>query len=115
MGDGKAGRPAAVSVQIVRLVDDESFPNWVAAELLDVSGRLHTFIDKEPIFSTGDAPIESFPCGGVIRCEVVDTDPALTAASRPGTVTIDTGRPDGVASTEEVTRFIVFEGQLFKD
>jgi hypothetical protein len=98
-----------VEVSIVRYVDDDQ-PGWVACELVDASGRRHNFVEKVPVVYLEylDA-LSPYPLPGAIACEVVarweDDDGRQLAR-------IDTLRPFGVESTEEVTEFVVLAGQV---
>ena len=64
---------AKVPIQIVRFISAD-FPGFVAAELRDAFGNIHTFHDKVPIFlSEGYLDADSlYPQPGVLACEVVN-------------------------------------------
>ena len=88
---------AAVACQVVRWVADEPQPGLVEAQLTDSDGRLWSFIDKEPIFWSGEtvSRLSRFPIAGAIRCQVIGHE---VLADGREVVTVDTGRPDGVDS-----------------
>lgn len=93
-----------VACQVIRWVADEPQPGLVEAQLIDADGQLWSFIDKEPIFSSGYlGPNARFPIPGAIRCQVTGRE---TGADGQEVIVIDTGRPDGVDS-DGVTIFRV--------
>ena len=48
---------ASVKVNILKIVDDTSYPIFVEFELIDSNGISHHFIDKVPIISANDDPV----------------------------------------------------------
>ena len=102
----------AIRVQI-HAFTDESQPGWVECKLADALGRVHIFVEKVPIVTAEmlDAR-SSYPGDGAIRCTIVGRH------AGPDTreiVTVDTRLPDGVASQEGKSRFVVFSDQLLHD
>lgn len=96
-------------VQIVRFVDD-AFPGWVACELEDAKGRRHTLIDKIPIFT--DMVLDAtnaYPKMGSVRCEILAQ---WKDASGRELLRVSTVRPDGIASTEDLSEFVVQLSQV---
>jgi len=93
-----------IQVTILREPCD-SFPGWVAAELIDAYGKCHIFDEKIPIIEEmTDSWSAKFPRKGSIRCTIVE--------ERPELVVIDTELPDHVNSLEGLTRFSVLPEQL---
>src|SRR4051794_4144908 len=92
-----------VQVEIVRYTDD-SYPGWVECQLIDVNGRLWSFIEKLPVVTLAwlDAK-SSYPQPGIIACEVVET----RQDDGREIVTINTERPWSVEATSGETRFEV--------
>ena len=61
----------AITVSIVRFVDDEPQPGLVECELTDAFGNRHSFIEKTAIVSAENLSRDSrYPQTGVIACEV---------------------------------------------
>jgi hypothetical protein len=97
-------------IRIVRLIEDGQ-PRVVQTEFMDVTGQMHTFIDKEPIFTEKDSPSNSFPLIGFLRCEVLER----WQDSRGQQIAkITTARPDGLVSTDGLTEFVVSVDSLFE-
>jgi hypothetical protein len=62
----------AISVQIVRYVDD-SQPGWVECQFTDMHGRQWSFIEKVPVVSeTWLGSSSAYPQPGAIACEVIE-------------------------------------------
>ena len=96
-------------VEIVAFVDDH-FPGWVKCELRDVSGKVHSFIDKFPVFSLEMLDRESeYPRPGAIRCEIIDR---LSDSDGRELVRVSTERPDYIESVEGISEFVVLAAQL---
>lgn len=86
-----------VKANILRIIDDSSYPTFIEFELTDIHGKRHLFQDKLPIVSCEDE-VEP-PCEGSIACKVIN---------RSGNfVTIDTSFHDAVESVDEETVFEV--------
>jgi hypothetical protein len=98
-----------LAVRIVRFVSREPQPGIVACEFTDAENRIHTLIDKIPIFSLNNLDeTDSFPQSGSVRCEVSSTwwdEEGRELAN------ITTNR-DGVESTEGLSEFVVLTRQL---
>lgn len=61
-----------LAVQIIRFVDD-SFPGWVECEFTDATGRVHTIVDRYPIFTQQMLDADSqYPQSGAAQCEVLN-------------------------------------------
>jgi hypothetical protein len=100
-----------LAVQIVRFVDDCQ-PGVVACEFSDAAGRLHTLIDKVPIFSLEDCLLDEksdYPRPGVVRVEVMSRSRDVDGRE---VVRITTEIPDHVDSTEQLSEFSVFATQI---
>jgi hypothetical protein len=98
-----------LTLQIVRFVD-EAYPGWVECEFQEADGRRHTLLDKVPVFTEMMLDETSaYPQMGTIRCEVLARWKDATGREL---VRISTVNPDGIASTEELTEFVVFSSQV---
>lgn len=98
-----------LAVKIVRLADDAQ-PGWVACEFVDAAGRRHTLIDKIPIFTDMALDVGSaYPQQGFVRCEVLARwrDELGRELLR-----VSTARPDSVASTEDLSEFVVLPSDV---
>jgi hypothetical protein len=103
-----------LAVQIVRCVDDEHQPGWIECEFMDAESRIHTVVDKLPIFNLRpgldllDRDTE-YPLPGGVACEILEAwrDPQGRELVR---ITID--RPWHVESTEKLSEFVVLARQL---
>ena len=63
---------AQLDVTIVRLVDEYQ-PGIIACEFPDAKGRVHTLVDKVPIFTVEDLDAESeYPRPGAVRCWILE-------------------------------------------
>jgi hypothetical protein len=98
-----------VTLKIVRYVSD-SFPGFVAGELEDAYGRIHTFVDKGPVIA-GDylTAASAYPCEGVLACEILER---WSAEDSRELFRISTERPWDVPSTEDEYQFVVLAKQL---
>lgn len=95
-----------LAVKIVRFVE-ETFPGWVECQFTDAAGRLHTIVDKYPIFtaSTLDASSQ-YRRSGEILCRVIDgRDDDL------GGEVVRIEMP-GIESMEGLSEFVVLRRQL---
>jgi hypothetical protein len=91
----------ALAVQIVRFVDD-SFPGWVECQFADAAGRVHTLMDKYPIFTAQMLDAESqYPQSGAVECEVLNR----SQDARGGELVHI--RTFGIESTEGLSEFVV--------
>ena len=98
-----------LAVQIERFVDAHQ-PGWVEAEFVDAAGKRHRFLDKVPIFTINDLDATSrYPQLGHVRCEALSESRDVHVQI---VVRINTARPDGVESTDGLSQFTVFPGQL---
>jgi hypothetical protein len=96
-------------VQIVRYISHEPQPGIVACEFADAENRIHTLIDKVPIFSVNHLDeTDSYPQSGCVRCEVSST---WRDEEGHELAKITTNR-DGVESTEGLSEFVVLTKQL---
>jgi hypothetical protein len=101
-----------VKVTITRYVSDDQ-PGYIECQLVDVHGRIWSFIDKAPVVSADYLDTESpYPQPGVIACEVIER---VSDAAGRNVVLIDTERPWGVESIEGATRFEVFAESLVEE
>ncbi len=104
---------AKVPIEIVSFISAD-FPGFVAAELRDAFGNVHTFHDKVPIFlweGYVDAD-SSYPQPGVLPCEVVER---WTADDGHELARIDTQKPCDIPSTLDEYRFVVLAEQVSDD
>jgi hypothetical protein len=98
-----------LTLNIVQFLED-SQPGFVACEFIDADGRLHTIIDKVPMFTNGSLDSTSpYPHIGAARCEVLECfqDQAERTLVR---ITLD--RPDGIESTSGISEFLVLKSQV---
>lgn len=97
-------------ISITRWVSDDQ-PGFIAFELTDRHGKIWHFVEKTAIpWFEGDLDAQSsYPRTGAIAGEIV-------ARGRDGsgraTVSIDTERPWGVCSVDDVSTFELFEDQI---
>ena len=94
-----------LAVQIVRFVDD-SFPGWVECQFADAEGRVHTFVDKYPTFTSQTLASSRYPQPGDIECEVL----SRSQDARRGEL-VRIWMP-GIESTEGLSEFVVLPTQL---
>ena len=98
-----------VHVEITRFVADDQ-PGWVECRLVDAHGRVHLFAEKAPIVSSRSLDRHSsYPCTGMIACTLIDR--RIDADGRELLV-VDSERPYGISSREQVQRFVVRPEQL---
>lgn len=61
----------------MRFVDEEPQPGIVESQFRDAEGRLHSIIDKVPLFTTADLWSDSdYPQPGFIECRVLERIPS---------------------------------------
>lgn len=66
-------------VQIVRFVSEDPQPGVVEAQFHDAQGKLHSIIDKIPLFTTAHLWSDSnYPQPGFVQCRVLETIPKPT-------------------------------------
>ncbi len=80
-----------VNVEFVEIVDNSCFPTIIKVSICDSNNELHYFIDKEPIFFD----MEEYK----IRAEILE--------EVDGILKINTLNPDGIESTEGISRFYI--------
>jgi hypothetical protein len=98
-----------LSVAIMRFVDDYQ-PGVVMCQFADAEDRLHTFIDKAPMFSSELLDAASvYPQSGITRCEVLTRWRDQRGREL---VRISTARPDAIESTEGLSEFVVLSTQV---
>ena len=98
-----------VAIKIVRYISDAN-PGFVAGELVDTYGQVHTFEDKVPVIAVGYPNAESdYPCDGVLGCEVVER---WVEDDGRKLVRIDTEKPWDIASTDAKYHFVVLAEQV---
>ncbi len=99
----------SLRVQIVRFVDDYQ-PGIVECQFEDAGGRVHTIIDKLPIFSAAALWSDSeYPQPGIVRCRVLDR---MSGQDGRDLIHITTADPDHVEATDGKSEFVVAEGDL---
>lgn len=99
----------SLRVQIVRFVDEYQ-PGIVETQFRDSQGKVHTVIDKLPIFT--DAKIWSdseYPQPGVVRCRVLERIPG-SGGDDLARITI--ADPDQVEAADGSSEFIVRQTDL---
>ena len=97
---------------MVRIDDSagDAFPGLVECSLIDAAGILHRFVEKAPVVTSASiGPQSAFPLPGYLRCTVLARS---TDKLGRQLVEIDTGTPDGIASTLGHAQFVVQAGQL---
>lgn len=100
---------AELGVQIVRFVDDHQ-PGVVACEFIDVDGKRHTIIDKVPVVSLESLDANSgYPRPGAVRCDVLERWRRSDGVSLSR---ISSGAPDGIATIEGCSEFVVFSSDV---
>jgi len=98
-----------LKVQIVRYVDDH-FPGFVECELVDASGRIHTFVEKGPVVSDKwPGPDGSYPMSGEIRCEILEQGHCQDGREL---LRVTTEQPDYVETKDGVAEFVVLSSQV---
>jgi len=96
-------------VQIVRYVDDH-FPGFVECDLVDASGRIHTFVEKGPVVSDKwPGPDDSYPMNGEIRCEILGQ---LRCPGGRDLLRVTTEQPDCVETKDGIAEFVVLSSQV---
>jgi len=100
----------AITVSIVRWVDDEPQPGIVECNLVDRFGKRWTFIEKSAVVSTATLDANSsYPQAAMIGCRIVTT--GLDDNGREFAL-VDTELPRGIEADDGTTRFEVFTDQL---
>lgn len=95
-----------LAIQIVRFVDDR-FPGWVECQFADATGRVHTFVDKYPLFTAQMLDAHSqYPRSGEVQCEILSRSPDAR-----GRELVRIWMP-GIESTEGLSEFVVLPMQL---
>ena len=104
------GRNPEPFVQIVAILDASIYPGIAECEFMDAEGRIHTLVDKVPIFS--ERSVKEFkllPHEAVARCEIVAM---WHDAHGRELARVSTAHPDHIESTEGLSDFVVFATQL---
>ena len=99
----------SIRVSINRFVDEHQ-PGWVECEFTDANGKVHTLVDKVPVFSAEHLWRDSvYPQPGLVGCQVLSRseDPQGRKLAR-----VTTEKPDGVESVKGVSEFVVLETQI---
>jgi hypothetical protein len=95
-------------VQIVRFVDEEPQPGIVESHFRDAQGKLHSIIDKVPLFTSADLWSDSdYPQPGFIECRVLERIPS--ANGNLARITIENYH---VELTDESSEFLICEADL---
>lgn len=103
---------ATVPIKIVRFVADYQ-PGFVAGELVDANGQVHTFEDKVPVIALDDLDADStYPADGVLACEVIER---WQADDGRELALIDTEKPFDIDSTDGEYRFVVLAKDVVED
>lgn len=100
----------AVRVTITEYLGDDPQPGIVACELVDVTGRVHRFIEKTAIVAAADLDAGSvYPQVGEVACLLLGMHISPMGIQ---VATIDTSEPWGVASIDGQVVFDVLAQQL---
>jgi hypothetical protein len=99
----------AITVSIVRWVDDEPQPGIVECQLTDRFGKDWTFLEKCAVVSAEVLPTSIYPQEGVIACRVLANG---TDHNGREFAVVDTEQPCGVEADDGNTRFEVFADRL---
>ncbi len=67
---GWLGKRAVLTVKIVRITDDSTYPVFVEAEVHSFQTGTHRLVDKLPIFT--DAELSLLPMPGEVHCTIVE-------------------------------------------
>lgn len=95
-----------LAVQIVRFIDD-GFPGSVACDFCDAAGRVHTIVDKYPIFTEQMLDDHSpHPQPGDVECEVLGRSQDDRGRELVCIKTL------GIESTEGQSEFVVSPAQF---
>lgn len=95
-------------VQIVRFVDEEPQPGIVESQFRDAQGKVHSIIDKVPLFTSADLWSDSnYPQPGFIECCVQER--ILSATGNLARITIGAYHFE---VTDESSEFLVCEADL---
>ncbi len=86
-------------MNIVEAFDLNKFPGWCKVILTDANGVEHTFVDKLPVFGLEEAEVRSLPVEKFIAVEVLH--------DLGNVVEIDTSVPNGLATEDGNSRFVV--------
>jgi hypothetical protein len=91
-----------LKLSIIRFVADDQ-PGIVACQFSDALERLHTIIDKAPMFTRDPLDFSSaYPKPGAVRCEVLELSQDETGRNL-ARITLE--RPDCVESTTFISEF----------
>ena len=104
-------RMPAVTIQIERFVDD-SFPGFVACNLIDAYGNKHLFLEKAPIVSKELLPDGRYPRPGCVACIV---EHQWRDATGRQLARVNTAQPWGIESTSGQSLFDVLLTQILPD
>jgi len=103
---------ATVPLKILRFIADCQ-PGFVAGELVDANGQVHTFEDKVPVIALDDLDADStYPAFGVLTCEVIER---WRADDGRELALIDTEKPFDIDSTNGEYQFVVLAEDLIED
>ncbi|RFS14450.1 hypothetical protein [Emticicia sp. C21] len=102
----------AFKVEIIRFADN-SQPGFIEARFKDAWDIEHVVIDKVPVLTLEDLDENSdYPKEGVVACEILKK---WEDANGRTILTIDTEKPWGIYTIEELTRFDLLEEKLVED
>jgi hypothetical protein len=95
-------------VHIVRFVDVEPQPGIVESQFRDARGKVHSIIDKIPIFTNADLKSDSdYPQPGFIECRVLER-----IEGRGRNVARITIEPYHIEWTDEESEFVISVADL---
>jgi len=95
-------------VQIVRFVHEEPQPGIVESQFRDAQGKLHSIIDKVPLFTNAHLWSDSsYPQPGFVECRVLERIPSATGNLARITVGVYHLEP-----ADEGAEFLVSEADL---
>ncbi|HEX9997555.1 MAG TPA: hypothetical protein VGB45_10455 [Abditibacterium sp.] len=98
-----------IKAQIIRCINDESYPIVVECCFEDAHGWIHLFHDKDVIFSSETLDENTrYPLDAIVGCEIVERSDGYQGVI----VRVNTEKPWGIASTQGRKIFDVMRQQL---
>ena len=94
-----------IKAQIIRLIDNSSYPEVVLCEFTDLNGRKHEIIEKWPVL-TADEFDSKFPKTGYLGCVV--------AEEKTESYIVSTEIPWSIETTEGKTIFEISKDLLIE-
>ena len=98
----------SLRVQIVRFVDEEPQPGIVESQFRDAHGKIHSIIDKVPMFTSAALWSDSeYPQNGSIECSVLER-----VSGPSGNLARISIEPYHYELTNEGSEFVIREADL---